>query len=69
MNQFGWMIADPICSMFIFTLIGFSDVFIGTLKLEVAAKADAKYILSHTHNIFTQVGVCQLYVQMDYAAI
>ncbi|XP_076306990.1 uncharacterized protein LOC143223228 isoform X2 [Tachypleus tridentatus] len=23
MNQFGWMIADPICSMFISTLIGF----------------------------------------------
>ncbi|XP_076306986.1 zinc transporter 7-A-like isoform X2 [Tachypleus tridentatus] len=119
MNQFGWMIADPICSMFISTLIGFSvlpllknsvcvlmqrtpfeldkvlpscyqrvmqlegvysvqephfwtlcsGVFIGTLKLEVAAKADAKYILSHTHNIFTQVGVRQLYVQIDYAAI
>ncbi|XP_013786521.2 zinc transporter 7-like, partial [Limulus polyphemus] len=119
MNQFGWMIADPICSMFIATLIGFSvlpllknsicvlmqrtpfeldkllpscyqkvmqlegvysvqephfwtlcsDVFIGTLKLEVATNADAKYILSHTHNIFTQVGVRQLYVQIDYAAM
>lgn len=117
MSQFGWMIADPICSMFISTMIGLSvipllrdsicvlmqrtpreldhllpgcyqrvmqlegvygvqephfwtlcsEVFIGTIKLEVSANADAKYILSHTHNIFTQVGVRQLYVQVDYA--
>lgn len=116
MNQFGWMIADPICSMFIATMIGLSvlpllrdsisilmqrtpkqldhllpgcyqrvmqlegiygvqdphfwtlcsEVYIGTIKLEVAANADAKYILSHTHNIFTQIGVRQLYVQIDY---
>lgn len=32
-----------------------SEVYIGTLKLEVAEEADAKYILSQTHNIFTQV--------------
>ena len=32
-----------------------SEVYIGTIKLEVASKADAKYILSQTHNIFTQV--------------
>jgi solute carrier family 30 (zinc transporter), member 5/7 len=32
-----------------------SDVFIGALKLEVAAGADTKYILSQTHNIFTAV--------------
>ncbi|KAG8191211.1 hypothetical protein JTE90_021947 [Oedothorax gibbosus] len=110
MNQFGWMIADPICSMFIATLIGFSvlpllkdstsvlmqrtpkaldnvlpgcyqrvmqldgvysvqeprfwtlcsNVYIGTIKLEVSPAADAKYLLSHTHNIFTQMGVRQL---------
>jgi len=116
MSQFGWMIADPICSMFIATMIGMSvlpllrdsiyvlmqrtpreldhllpgcyqkvmqlegiygvqephfwtlcsEVYIGTVKLEVAANADAKYILSHTHNIFTQIGVRQLYVQIDY---
>ncbi|XP_067677973.1 zinc transporter 7-like [Haliotis asinina] len=114
---FGWMIADPICSMFIAILIGISvlpllrdsvgilmqrtprqldhvlpgcynrvsqlegvyslqephfwtlctDVYIGTVKLEVATNADAKYILSQTHNIFTQIGVRQLYVQIDYA--
>lgn len=119
MNQFGWMIADPICSMFIASMIGVSvipllkesvcvlmqrtpreldhilpgcyqrvmqldgvysvqephfwtlcsEVYIGTIKLEVSSKADAKYILSHTHNIFTQVGVRQLYVQVDYAAM
>lgn len=117
MNQFGWLVADPICSMFIATLIGFSvlpllrdsvyvlmqrtpreletalptcyqrvmqlegvysvqephfwtlcsDVYIGTLKLEVAKGADVSYLLSCTHSIFTQAGVKQLYVQIDYA--
>lgn len=116
MSQFGWMIADPICSMFIALLIGMSvlplirdsvyilmqrtpkeldmllpgcyqrvmqlegvlsvqeqhfwtlcsEVYIGTIKLEVASNGDAKYILSHTHNIFTQIGVRQLFVQIDY---
>ena len=37
-----------------------SEVYIGTIKLEVASKADAKYILSQTHNIFTQVCTCKL---------
>lgn len=117
MSQFGWLIADPICSMFIATLIGVSvlpllrdsiyvlmqrtpkeldavlpgcyqrvmqlegvysvqephfwtlcsDVFIGTLKIEVAKGADTSYLLSCTHSIFTQAGVKQLYVQIDYA--
>lgn len=116
-HYFGWMIADPICSMFIATLIAVSvlpllkesigilmqrtpysldlqlptcyqrvsqlegvysvqephfwtlcsDVYIGTIKLEVASNADARYLLSQTHNIFTQIGVRQLYVQIDYA--
>jgi zinc transporter 5/7 len=114
---FGWMIADPVCSMFIATLIGLSvlpllrdsigilmqrtprpldnqlagcytrvsqlegvysvqephfwtlctDVYVGTIKLEVAANADSRYILSQAHNIFTQIGVRQLYVQIDHA--
>lgn len=117
MNQFGWLVADPICSMFIATLIGVSvlpllrdsvyvlmqrtpkeldtvlptcyqrvmqlegvysvqephfwtlcsDVYIGTLKLEVAKGSDVSYLLSCTHSIFTQAGVKQLYVQIDYA--
>ncbi|XP_037288195.1 solute carrier family 30 member 7 isoform X1 [Rhipicephalus microplus] len=117
MGQFGWLVADPICSMFIATLIGVSvlpllrdsiyvlmqrtpkeldtalptcyqrvmqlegvysvqephfwtlcsDVYIGTLKLEVAKGADVSYLLSCTHSIFTQAGVKQLYVQIDYA--
>ncbi|XP_038048356.1 zinc transporter 7-like isoform X2 [Patiria miniata] len=46
-----------------------TDVFVGTLKLEVAPNADIKYITSQTHNIFTQVGVRQLYVQVDLAAM
>ncbi|XP_035826343.1 zinc transporter 7 isoform X2 [Aplysia californica] len=116
-HYFGWMIADPVCSMFIATLIAISvlpllrdsigvlmqrtprsldhvlpgcyqrvsqlegvysvqephfwtlctDVFIGTIKLEVALNADTRYILSQTHSIFTQIGVRQLYVQIDHA--
>ena len=34
-----------------------SDVYIGAIKLEVAASADTKYILSQTHNIFTAVSI------------
>ncbi|KAL4236082.1 hypothetical protein ACF0H5_004468 [Mactra antiquata] len=44
-----------------------SEVYIGTLKLEVSAKADTKYILSQTHSIFLQAGIKQLYVQIDHA--
>ncbi|CAM5161728.1 unnamed protein product [Natator depressus] len=119
MQNYGLMIADPICSMLIALLIGISvvpllresigilmqrtppsleialpqcyqrvqqlqgvyslhdphfwtlcsDVYIGTLKLFVAPDADAKWILSQTHNIFTQAGVRQLYVQIDFAAM
>lgn len=32
-----------------------TDVYIGTLKLLVAPDADSRWILSQTHNIFTQV--------------
>lgn len=114
---FGWMIADPLCSMFIATLIAISvlpllrdsvgilmqrtprsldhilpgcyqrvsqlegvysvqephfwtlctDVYIGTIKVEVSQGADTRYVVSQTHNIFTQVGVRQLYVQVDHA--
>lgn len=32
-----------------------SDIYIGTLKLLVAPDADTRWILSQTHNIFTQV--------------
>ncbi|XP_032478009.1 zinc transporter 7 isoform X3 [Phocoena sinus] len=46
-----------------------SDVYVGTLKLVVAPDADARWILSQTHNIFTQAGVRQLYVQIDFAAM
>ncbi|KAF3690551.1 Zinc transporter 7 [Channa argus] len=46
-----------------------TDVYIGTLKLLVAPDADARWILSQTHSIFTQAGVRQLYVQIDTAAM
>ncbi|RMC08440.1 hypothetical protein DUI87_14684 [Hirundo rustica rustica] len=119
MQNYGLMIADPICSMLIALLIGVSivpllkesigilmqrtppslenalpqcyqrvqqlqgvyslqdphfwtlctDVYIGTLKLLVAPDADGRWILSQTHNIFTQAGVRQLYIQIDFAAM
>ncbi|XP_049587075.1 zinc transporter 7 isoform X2 [Syngnathus scovelli] len=46
-----------------------SDVYVGTLRVAVAPDADARWILSQTHNIFTQVGVRQLYAQIDMAAM
>ncbi|KAK7100995.1 hypothetical protein V1264_023849 [Littorina saxatilis] len=46
-----------------------SDVYVGTIKLEVAPNADGRYLVSQTHNIFTQVGVRQMYVQVDYAPV
>ncbi|CAO2599841.1 Zinc transporter 7 [Lemmus lemmus] len=119
MQNFGLMIADPICSILIAILIVISvipllresigilmqrtppslentlpqcyqrvqqlqgvyslqeqhfwtlcsDVYVGTLKLIVAPDADARWILNQTHNIFTQAGVRQLYVQIDFAAM
>eukprot|EP00095_Tigriopus_kingsejongensis_P002773 maker-scaffold1101_size62595-snap-gene-0.6 protein:Tk02773 transcript:maker-scaffold1101_size62595-snap-gene-0.6-mRNA-1 annotation:"cation efflux protein zinc transporter" len=116
MYMFDWMIADPICSIFIALLIGLSvwslisesvqilmqrqpkelddalpecynkvlqlegvqgvqethfwtlcsNYFVGALKLEVAADADQKYIVSHTQMIFRAIGVNQTYVQLDY---
>jgi len=44
-----------------------SEVYVGTLKLEVTPDADVRYINSQTHNVFTQIGVRQLFVQIDYA--
>ncbi|CAI9605996.1 unnamed protein product, partial [Staurois parvus] len=119
MQHYGWMIADPICSMLIALLIFVSvipllkqsigilmqrtppvldsvlpecyqrvqqlqgvyhlhdphfwtlctDVYVGTLKLVVGPEADTRWILSQTHNIFTQAGIRQLYVQIDSAAM
>lgn len=119
MQHYGWMIADPICSMLIAMLIFVSvipllkqsigilmqrtppaldyvlpecyqrvqqlqgvyhlhdphfwtlctDVYVGTLKLVVGPDADTRWILSQTHNIFTQAGVRQLYVQIDSASM
>lgn len=41
-----------------------SNVYIGALKLEVSPTADARYLLFHTHNIFTQVIIiiCALFI-------
>ncbi|KAM8931148.1 zinc transporter 7 isoform 2-T2 [Pelodytes ibericus] len=46
-----------------------TDVYIGTIKLVIGPEADARWILSQTHNIFTQAGVRQLYVQIDSASM
>merc|ERR1719454_2074217 len=43
-----------------------SNYYCGGLKLEVAATADHKYIVSHTQNIFRGLNVTQLYVHLDY---
>lgn len=116
MQLFGWMIADPVCSIFIALLIALSvgsliadsvailmqrspkaldhslpdayqkvmqlegvqgvhethfwtlcsNYYCGGLKLEVAANADAKYIVSHTQNIFRGINVTQLFVHLDF---
>jgi len=116
MQMFGWMIADPVCSIFIAILIALSvgsliadsvailmqrspkaldhslpdafqkvmqlegvqgvhethfwtlcsNYYCGGLKLEVSANADAKYIVSHTQNIFRGISVTQLFVHLDF---
>ncbi|XP_065763999.1 zinc transporter 7 isoform X1 [Muntiacus reevesi] len=115
MQNFGLMIADPICSILIAMLIVISvipllresvgilmqrtppllentlpqcyqrvqqlqgvyslqeqhfwtlcsDVYVGTLKLVVAPDADARWILSQTHNIFTQGLSAHLSMMVD----
>lgn len=119
MQSFGWMIADPICSMFIAILIMgsiyplikdsymilmqrqpvaldhilpqcynkvmqiagvysvqephfwtlCSNTYVGGIKLEVSKSADHKYIIRHTHMIFADVGIRQLYVQLDFPSM
>jgi len=116
MQYFGWMIADPICSMIIAILIFISvgsllkestailmqrqpteldnklpecynkvtqiqgvhgvhathfwtlcsNSYVGGLKLEVSNDADPKYVISHTQMIFREIGVKELFVQLDY---
>ena len=43
-----------------------TNVYVGGVKLEVSKDADSKYIQTYTHLIFREVGVTQLYVQLDY---
>jgi len=114
-SNFGWMAADPICSIFISVLIVLSiwpllfdtmtmlmqrtpkeieyelptayqrvsqldgvysvqdphfwtlcsKNFVGTLRLLISPDADASSVLSQTHGIFNQIGVKQLYVQIE----
>lgn len=117
MHMFGWMIADPICSMFIGILIALSvlsliresvmilmqrtpvqldsklpqcfnkitglagvysvqephfwtlatDHYVGAIKLEVSRNVDPKYVISQTQNIFANIGIRQIYIQLDYS--
>lgn len=119
MQLFGWMRADPICSMFIALTIGIStlslikesvmilmqrqpvvldrqlvqcyqkvtglagvysvqephfwtlcsDVYVGAIKLEVSKNVDPRYVVQHTRMIFEAIGVRQIYIQLDYAAM
>lgn len=116
MQMFGWMRADPICSLFIAILIALSvlslikesamvlmqrqpvaierelpqcyqkvtglagvysvqephfwtlcsDVYIGSIKLEVSKNVDPKYVVAHTRMIFEAIGIKQITVQLDY---
>lgn len=119
MQLFGWMRADPICSMFIALTIGVStlsliresvmilmqrqpvaldrqlpqcyqkvtglagvysvqephfwtlcsDVYVGAIKLEVSKNVDTRYVVQHTRMIFEAIGVRQIHIQLDYAAM
>jgi len=114
-KYFGWMMADPICSMMIAILISLSiwpllldsmsilmqrtpkeieyelpiayqrvcqldgvcsvqdphfwtlcsKNYVGSMRLLVSPQADASSVLSQTHGIFNQIGVKQLYVQLE----
>lgn len=118
MNQFGWMIADPICSMFIATLVALSvypllrdsvsiimqrspkeldnqlasvhqkittidgvyslhdfhiwtlctDSYVASLRVEVARNTDYGYIQNMIRSIFSQLGVKNVYIEVNYAA-
>lgn len=46
-----------------------SNVYVGNVKVEVSNNADPKYVLSHVTSIFKQIGVKQIYVQIDYAHV
>lgn len=115
MNQFGWLIADPLCSLFIAILISISvypllkdsihilmqrvpveletkiptclhriqslpgvislhdihfwtltgDIYVGSLKLEVAHGASQRNILESTKVYLDQMGVDKYHIQID----
>lgn len=44
-----------------------SNVYSGSVKIEVDPRADSRFVLSHTHNIFNQIGVKNVTVQIEYA--
>lgn len=46
-----------------------SDVFVGTIKVQIAPNANARYIVSQVHSIFSQIGARQLYCQIDYTSV
>ena len=46
-----------------------SDVYVGTIKVQIAANANPMYIQSQAHSIYAQAGVRQLYVQLDFSAL
>ncbi|KAI1289201.1 Zinc transporter 7 [Halotydeus destructor] len=116
MQNFGWMIADPICSIFIASLVFLSvlpllrdsvyvlmqrtpselesalpgcyqkvmqvegvlsvqqphfwtlctESYVGSIKVEVSPSADPRNVQMHVHSIFAQIGVRNLYVQIDW---
>nr|XP_039258310.1 zinc transporter 7-like isoform X1 [Styela clava] len=46
-----------------------SEVFVGTIKIQIAPNANPRYIMSQAHSIFAQIGVRQLYCQIDFTSV
>ncbi|KAH7970616.1 hypothetical protein HPB49_012091 [Dermacentor silvarum] len=67
MSQFGWLVADPICSMFIATLIGVSVLPLIRDSIYVLMQRTPKELDTVLPTCYQRAGVKQLYVQIDYA--
>jgi len=117
MEWYGWMMADPICSLMIGILIAIScwplltssiailmqrvptqldnslfkchqsverlegvyrvheihfwtlcsDVYVGTIKVQISPTADARYVQQQAQLMYSSVGIKQLYVQLDFS--
>lgn len=44
-----------------------SDVYVGTIKVQISPTADARYVQQQAQLMYSSVGVKQLYVQIDFS--